>query len=203
MNDHALSIILENMEATDDSTDLNGKILIAMPGMSDPRFDHSIIFLCSHSDDGSMGLIVNKPSDDLTFSDLLDQLDLAKTSSDVELMIYTGGPVEPGRGFILHSGDYVSNDSTLRVSTEFGMTATMDVITDISNGDGPTRCIFAMGYAGWGPGQLEAEIARNGWLICDASDELVFGGHDQMKWSAALATLGVNPLLLSAEGGRA
>jgi len=191
------------MIQADDSTDLNGKILIAMPGMSDPRFDHSIVFMCSHSEDGAMGLIVNKPSDDLTFGDLLDQLDIAKTGADMDLIIYTGGPVEPGRGFILHSGDYVSNESTLRVTAEFGMTATMDVIQDISVGDGPKDCIFAMGYAGWGPGQLEGEIARNGWLICDSSAELVFGGHDQMKWSAALASLGVNPLLLSAEGGRA
>lgn len=191
------------MSIEDDSTDLNGKILIAMPGMSDPRFDHSIVFMCSHSDEGAMGLIVNKPAEDLTFADLLEQLDLSQPGSEIELTVYTGGPVEPGRGFILHSGDYVSNESTLRVTAEFGMTATMDVIKDIAIGDGPARCIFAMGYAGWGPGQLEGEIAANGWLICDATAELVFDGHDQMKWSAALASLGVSPLLLSAEGGRA
>lgn len=191
------------MTFDDDSIDLNGKILIAMPGMTDPRFDHSIVFMCSHSAEGAMGLIVNKPADDLTFSALLQQLDIEKTDANVDLTVYIGGPVEPGRGFILHSGDYVSNESTLRVTSEFGMTATMDVIKDISCGDGPERCIFAMGYAGWGPGQLEGEIAANGWLVCDSSTELVFNGTDQMKWSAALATLGVNPLLLSAEGGRA
>ncbi len=191
------------MMIDDDSTDLNGKILIAMPGMTDPRFDHSIVFMCSHSDEGAMGLIVNKPADDLTFSTLLQQLDIEKTDAQVELTVHIGGPVEPGRGFILHSGDYVSNESTLRVTAEFGMTATMDVIKDISSGAGPKRCIFAMGYAGWGPGQLEGEIAANGWLVCDSSSDLVFSGEDQMKWSAALATLGVNPLLLSAEGGRA
>ena len=159
--------------------------------------------MCSHSAEGGMGLIINKPAEDLKFGDLLKQLQIAHVDEGLDPGIYIGGPVEPGRGFVLHSSDYEMNKSTLAITELFGMTATVDVLKDISSGDGPGKRIVAMGYSGWGPGQLEGEIAGNGWLICDATSELVFDGEDQLKWSAALATLGVDPLLLSAEGGRA
>lgn len=183
---------------------LTGKLLIAMPGMADPRFDHSVVFICAHSDDGAMGLIVNKPTPELKFEDLLKQLDIAPppqgaTSVDV----HCGGPVEGGRGFVLHSADYSGNSSTLKVDDRFGMTATLDVLEDLSDGTGPQQCFLALGYAGWGPGQLENELQRNGWLTCDAASELVFEADASRKWQLALASLGIDPMMLSATGGRA
>lgn len=191
------------MAADPDSIDLNGKLLIAMPSMGDPRFEHSVVFMCSHSDEGGMGLIVNKPADDLKFKDLLAQLNIEPDDDMRPIRVHFGGPVEYGRGFVLHSADYGQTGSTLEVGTEYGMTGTLDILEDISQGTGPQKSLLAMGYAGWGPGQLEDEIARNGWLICDAAPELVFGDDNGSKWQGALATLGIDPLLLSAEGGRA
>lgn len=187
----------------DDSIDLNGRLLIAMPSMGDSRFEQSVIFICSHSDKGAMGLIINKPTDDLKFGDLLRQLEIEAPPSARSLQVHVGGPVEFGRGFVLHSADYDQSDATMKVGDSFGMTATLDILEDIALGDGPDQAILAMGYSGWGPGQLEGEIARNGWLIGDATSGLVFGGPDGGKWQAALELMGINPLLLSAEGGRA
>ncbi|SER67433.1 putative transcriptional regulator [Tranquillimonas rosea] len=183
--------------------DLSGKLLIAMPGMGDPRFDRSVIFLCAHSEDGAMGLIVNKPSSGVTFAELLEQLSIDPGMSPREIRVYFGGPVDTGRGFVLHSADYGTNSSTLHVDDSFGMTATLDVLEDISEGRGPDNAILALGYAGWGPGQLEDEIRGNGWLTADASGEIVFDGNDEAKWSAALRTLGIDPVLLSSTAGRA
>jgi putative transcriptional regulator len=182
---------------------LDGKLLVAMPGMSDPRFEFSVIFLCSHSEEGAMGLIVNKPAEDLRFSDLLDQLEIPRPAPGRDIRVHVGGPCEYGRGFVLHSADYASNSSTMQGGAEYGMTATLDILKDISEGQGPNSCLLAMGYAGWGPGQLESEIVRNGWLTCDASAELVFSSDLGAKWSGALASMGIDPLMLSAEGGRA
>jgi putative transcriptional regulator len=184
-------------------TDLTGKLLIAMPGMGDPRFEHSVVFMCSHKDDGAMGLIVNKPAADIRLSDLLDQLDIAPKASARDLPVHFGGPVEASRGFVLHSRDYASNLQTLAVSDDFGMTATLDVLEDIAQGDGPSRALMMLGYAGWGPGQLEAEIGMNGWLTTESDPDLVFAGEDSAKWAAALKTLGVDPLGLSSHAGRA
>lgn len=182
---------------------LDGKMLIAMPGMGDPRFDRSVVYMCAHSDAGAMGLIINKPATDLKFEDLLEQLDLPAGDKTREIRVHIGGPVENGRGFVLHSPDYDSNDSTLQVDDAFGMTATLDILEDISNGEGPSQAILALGYAGWGPGQLEHEIKINGWLTCDASHDLVFSDSDGDKWKAALASLGISPSALSATGGTA
>lgn len=191
------------MESDEDFDDLSGKLLIAMPGMGDPRFEKSVVYLCAHSDDGSMGLIVNKPAPGLAMDDLLEQLDIPKGDGSRGVSVYFGGPVEHGRGFVLHSGDYASTSSTLRVDDRFGMTATLDILQDMASGGGPERRILALGYSGWGPGQLEGEIQRNGWLTCDASHEIVFAPDDTSKWAAALKSLGVDPLSLSAEAGRA
>lgn len=191
------------MVADNDSLDLNGKLLVAMPGMGDPRFDLSVIFMCSHSPKGAMGLIINKPAPDLEFKDLLAQLDIQPDPEAEQIRVHFGGPVEHGRGFVLHSSDYGTNDSTLRVGTDYGMTGTLDILEDISHGAGPEHSLLAMGYAGWGPGQIEDEIARNGWLICDAELSLVFGSDNDGKWQKALESMGINPLLLSADGGRA
>ncbi len=186
-----------------DSIDLNGKLLIAMPGMGDPRFEKSVVYMCAHSSDGAMGLIVNKPAPDLKMDDLLEQLDIPRGNGSRDVRVYFGGPVEHGRGFVLHSAEYTSEEATLKVDERFGMTATLDILQDMSRGDGPQRRILALGYSGWGPGQLEEEINRNGWLTCDATPDIVFARDDEAKWIAALNSMGIDPLLLSAEAGRA
>ncbi len=182
---------------------LSGKLLIAMPGMGDPRFQHSVIFVCAHTEDGAMGLIVNKPADDLKFGQLLDQLKIRRSDKAQDIRIHFGGPVEHARGFVLHGTDYDGEGSTLRVDHHFAMTATVDVLQALANGEGPGQSILALGYAGWGPQQLEREILANGWLTCDASEHLVFELGDTAKWEAALQSIGVNPLSLSASAGRA
>ncbi len=184
-------------------TSLVGKLLIAMPEMGDPRFAQSVIYMCAHSDDGGMGLIVNKPQVGVQFADLLDQLGIDKSPDVRDIRVHFGGPVDHARGFVLHSGDYVSGAGTLQVDGKIGMTATLDVLEDIAKGTGPKVSMLALGYAGWGPGQLEDEIAQNGWLICDPRDEIIFGRANEHKWSAALKVLGINPLLLSPTAGRA
>ena len=186
-----------------DSLALCGKLLIAMPGMCDPRFDRSVIFICDHSDQGTMGLIVNKPAPHVQIQSLLDQLDIPKSESVAEIRVHLGGPVEIGRGFVLHSADYSADPATLQVDANFAMTATLDILKELAAGNGPNSAILMMGYAGWGPGQLADEIAQNGWLICDANPEIVFSDDSRGKWSAALGLLGVDPLVLSATAGRA
>lgn len=185
------------------TTDLTGKMLIAMPSMGDPRFERSVIYLCAHSDEGGMGLIVNKPANGLSLTDLLTQLSIEATSDLSCQQVHFGGPVEPGRGFVLHSPDYESHATTLEVDDDFHMTATLDVLENIARGDGPAQRLMLLGYAGWGPGQLESEIAQNGWLVCDASVDLVYQQPAAAKWDAALESLGVSALTLSSEGGRA
>ena len=182
---------------------LDGKLLIAMPGMGDSRFDKSLIYMCAHSEDGAMGLITNKPAEDLQFSDLLEQLKITPAQSYRPIEVHFGGPVEHGRGFVLHSKDYIAEDSTLEVNDEFGMTATLDILEDISQGNGPDACLLALGYAGWGPGQLEDEIRANGWLTCDADAALIFSANNQDKWREAIVSLGIDPRMLSATGGSA
>ena len=186
-----------------DPSQLEGKLLIAMPGMGDPRFDRSVIFMCAHSEDGALGLIVNKPTPELSFANLLKQLEIDVPGVARDVQVHFGGPVEGARGFVLHSGDFVSEGSTLQVSEAFGMTATLDIMEALAVDTGPRDALLALGYAGWGPGQLEAEILQNGWLTCDASPALVFDESDATKWTAALATLGVDALTLSASAGRA
>jgi putative transcriptional regulator len=183
---------------------LGGKLLIAMPGMGDPRFEKSVVFLCAHSDEGAMGLIVNKPMAELSFSELLAQLEIPRAPGARDIRVHFGGPVEHARGFVLHSGDYnAGSDTTLRVDSRFGMTATLDILEAIAGGRGPAESLLALGYAGWGPGQLESEILQNGWLTCDAAPEIVFGAADSTKWERALNTLGIDPLMLSSAAGRA
>ena len=190
-------------QATPQGTDLTGRMLIAMPGMGDPRFAHAVVYLCAHSDEGAMGLIVNKPSGDVSMEMLLDQLQIESEIDLAGQQVHFGGPVETGRGFVLHSDEYRSALETLRVGDGIALTATRDILEDIATGKGPERAQLMLGYAGWGPGQLEAELAENGWLVCDATPDLVFRTEDDRKWEAALATLGVSAVALSSEGGRA
>jgi putative transcriptional regulator len=189
---------------------LEGQLLIAMPSMSDPRFERSLIFICAHSDEGAMGLVVNKPAPDIEFEELLSRLNIPSDEnpidvdlSGIERTVLFGGPVEPGRGFVLHSGDYNASDNTLAINDEVGLTATLDVLHEIVAGKGPKQSVLALGYAGWSPGQLENEILHNGWLHCPADAELLFGQDLEAKYTTALAKLGVDPAMLSADIGRA
>lgn len=150
-----------------------------------------------------MGLIINKPTEDLRMGDLLGHLSITPGDAMRNLPVHFGGPVEHGRGFVLHDDGYRSDLATLNVDRGFGMTATLDILEDLAAGHGPERAILALGYAGWGPGQLEQELAQNGWLTCEADSDLVFATPDAGKWEAALARLGVSALMLSSEAGRA
>ncbi|MGQ0664732.1 MAG: YqgE/AlgH family protein [Pseudomonadota bacterium] len=183
-------------------TFLVGHLLVAMPQMSDPRFERSVIFLCAHSADGAMGLVVNKLFDRLTFNDLLEQLNIETRAEAKQIRIHFGGPVESGRGFVLHSDDYV-RDSTLVVPSGFALTATIDILKAIAAGAGPRHSLLALGYAGWGSGQLESEIGANGWLAVPADAKLVFDPELDRKWQSALAKVGVNLTTLSGQSGRA
>jgi putative transcriptional regulator len=181
---------------------LAGQLLVAMPQMSDPRFVRSVIYLCAHSAEGAMGLVVNRLIDSLTFSSLLTQLGLEAGPDAGEMPIHFGGPVEASRGFVLHSADY-RQDSTLLIDDEIALTATIDVLRAIASGGGPRQRVLALGYAGWAPGQLDAEIQANGWLLVPADAELVFGLDNEAKWERALAKLGIDLSLLSSEAGHA
>jgi putative transcriptional regulator len=183
--------------------DLGGHLLIAMPGMGDPRFSQSVVLVCAHSAEGAMGLIINKPAHDLTFAGLLDQLKIPNAPAGRDIRVHFGGPVERGRGFVLHTPDYHTGQATMAVPGGYGMTATLDVLQALAQGDGPEQALLALGYAGWGPGQLEAEIARNDWLTGESAADLVFSPDDGGKWAAALARQGISPLTLSATAGRA
>ena len=183
--------------------DLGGQILIAMPGMGDPRFEHSVVLVCAHSEDGAMGLIINKPVPDLSFDRLIDQLSIAKGEAGREIRVHQGGPVERSRGFVLHSRDWQAGRATMQVAGQFGMTATLDILEALANGAGPASALLALGYSGWGPGQLEAEIGRNDWLTAEASAELIFSVDDGAKWAGALRGMGIDPVSLSSASGRA
>ena len=183
--------------------DLTGKLLIALPGMGDPRFANAVVFICAHSPEGGMGLIINKPTDELRMSDLLDQLSITPGKDMRNLPVHFGGPVEHGRGFVLHDAAYVSAISTLEVSENFAMTATLDILEDLAEGRGPTNALIALGYAGWGPGQLEGERAQTRSRPCQADAIPVFDTKDARKWETALDRLGVSALMLSSDGGRA
>ncbi len=183
--------------------DLAGSMLIAMPGMTDPRFAQSLVYLCDYSSKGAMGLIVNKPAHDMSFDDLLEQLEIVPKAPTDGIKVYFGGPVETGRGFVLHSNDYASDLRTLPVRNGLALTPTLDVLEDIAAGKGPHAVMMMLGYAGWGPGQLESELAQNGWLTCDGDPELVFDANAPAKWARALQGLGIDPALLSAEAGSA
>lgn len=194
----------DDVEIKPDQEDgLSGKMLIAMPSMGDPRFEKTLIYMCAHSGDGALGLVVNRRADEVSQGDLFDQLKLDTSPDAATRHVHYGGPVETQRGFVLHSKDYHVDEATLEVDDAVSMTATVDVLKALASGDGPRNAMIALGYAGWGGGQLEGELQRNGWLTCDSDDDLIFGLDDDHKWEAALAKLGVDPTWLSAEGGSA
>ena len=196
--------------AADGQGYLDGQLLVAMPVMEDERFARSVIYVCAHSSEGAMGIIVNRPAGSIDFSDLLVQLDIIKKSDQIKLpqtaesmKVLKGGPVETGRGFVLHSSDFFIKDATLPIDDGICLTATVDILRAIAQGDGPKHAILALGYAGWAPGQLETEIQGNGWLHCAADADLIFGRNVEDKYSRALNKIGIDPGMLSTEAGHA
>ena len=181
---------------------LGGQVLVAMPNMQDPRFARTVICLCAHSPEGAMGIIVNKPLDSMTFDDLLKQLELAPVPPQRRIRLCQGGPVEGGRGFVLHTNDWTS-DGSLQVAADLALTASVDILKAIAGGGGPRSGVLALGYAGWGPGQLEDEIQANSWLSVTPDEGLIFGEADDQKWQQAMAKLKVDPALLSGAAGHA
>lgn len=193
----------DNTFGDDDSgAYLTGQLLVAMPGIGDERFDKTVIYICAHSDEGAMGLVVNREIDSLTFPDLLEQLNIEPDLGAQPIQVQFGGPVESGRGFVLHSPDYVQ-DGTLVVDNSIALTATVDILRAIADGEGPKNTMLALGYAGWGPGQLDMEIRSNGWLHVPADEELVFGGDLDAKWEQAMTKIGIDPRMLSDAAGHA
>jgi putative transcriptional regulator len=182
---------------------LTGQLLLAMPQMMDPRFARSVVYLCAHSGEaGAMGLVINKLLASLTMDELFAHLKLEPSAIGRSRPVHFGGPVEPGRGFVLHTADY-REEATLTVGEEFGVTATLDILRAIGRGEGPQRSLLALGYAGWAPGQLDAEIQANGWLSVEADADLVFDRDNDGKWQRALAKLGIDLTMLSTDAGHA
>jgi putative transcriptional regulator len=175
---------------------LTGQFLVAMPQMGDARFERTVIYLCAHTAEGAMGIVVNRALEDVHLPDLLQQLSIPDSGSADAIRVHFGGPVETGQGFILHSADYMQ-DSTLLVDGGVGLTATLDILRDIARGSGPTQSLLALGYAGWGAGQLEGEIHANGWLTAPADKALLFDHDLETKWERALAKIGVDIRVLS------
>ena len=181
---------------------LTGQLLIAMPSMADPRFQQSVIYVCAHTPDGAMGLVLNRPIVKPTFDDLLKQLNVEPVPPAREIKLYAGGPVENARGFVLHTSDW-TGEGSLRVTGDTALTASLDVLKVIAEGGGPRECVLALGYAGWGPGQLDQEIQQNSWLSVPADETLLFDKQHDTKWRRAFAKLRVDPLLLSGVAGHA
>jgi len=189
---------------------LDGQLLIAMPAMSDERFARAVIYVCAHSTEGAMGIVVNQPAANIKFPDLLVQLEVIPAAERIELptgtqavKVLKGGPVETGRGFVLHSADFFIENSTLPIDEGICLTATLDILKAIARGTGPHNAILALGYAGWAPGQLEQEIQQNGWLHCAADAELIFGADTDAKYEKALRKIGIDLGQLSSEAGHA
>jgi putative transcriptional regulator len=189
---------------------LDGQMLIAMPAMNDERFARAVIYVCAHSDEGAMGIIVNHPAQNIRFPDLLVQLEVIPANERIQLptvaedvKVLKGGPVETGRGFVLHSADFFIENSTLPIDDGICLTATLDILKAIASGSGPASAILALGYAGWAPGQLEQEIQQNGWLHCAADPELIFGTDTDHKYEKALRKIGIDLSHLSSEAGHA
>jgi putative transcriptional regulator len=189
---------------------LDGQLLVAMPGMADERFARSVIYLCAHSPEGAMGIVLNQPALNIDFSDLLRQLEIIPEDDAIRLparaerlRVLKGGPVETGRGFVLHSADFLIDNSTLSIDDGICLTATVDILRAIARGDGPHDAVLALGYAGWTAGQLEAEIHENGWLNCPADERLIFDQDFDTKYDRCLRKIGIDPGKLSSSAGHA
>lgn len=195
----------------DEATSLKGQILLAMPGIEDSRFNRSVIYICEHSPHGAMGIILNRAMKNVSFINVLEQVELLDENENFQLsddiknniVVHKGGPVETGRGFVLHTADYHIGQSTHRIDDKVSLTETLEILKALARGDGPAHAFLALGYAGWAGGQLESEIQRNGWLHSDASIDLVFGEDLDAKYDHALSRLGIDPALLSTTSGHA
>ncbi len=183
--------------------DLTGKLLIAMPGIGDPRFARSLVLICAHQPDYAMGIVVNNPIDDLTLPQLLSQLDIDQEIRVPERAVLNGGPVGTDRGFVVHSGDFHCDGATMDVSPDVCLTATRDILEAIASEDAPRDSVMALGYSGWGAGQLENEIAENSWIIGNAAPDIVYGDQHSLKWAHALDLLGIDAARLHSGGGNA
>jgi len=181
---------------------LTGRLLIAMPAMTDPRFAQTVVFVCAHTPEGAMGIVVNRPLEEPSFDDLLRQLKIEPVPPARRIRLCAGGPVDYGRGFVLHTADWTGENS-LQVDDVHALTASLDVLKAIAEGNGPRQGFLALGYAGWGAGQLERELQENAWLSAPADEALVFDADHATKWRRALAKLGIDPLWLSSAAGRA
>lgn len=193
-----------------DSPYLDGQLLVAMPGMMDERFARAVIYVCAHSPEGAMGIILNRPAANVTMPDLLIQLEIVPELDRIHLpeqithmQVLMGGPVETSRGFVLHSPDYHIAQSTLPIDDHICLTATVDILRAIAQGRGPQNAVLALGYAGWGAGQLELEFQSNGWLNCPADTELIFNMPADIRYEMALRRIGIEPAMLSMEAGHA
>jgi putative transcriptional regulator len=189
---------------------LGGQMLIAMPGMHDERFNRSVIYMCGHSSEGAMGIVINNRKPSMTFRDLIVQLDLVEADQAIRLprkvshaYVLRGGPVETSRGFVLHSADFTIKNVTQKIDDGVCMTATLDILRAIAREEGPSSSVLALGYAGWSAGQLEKEIAANGWLHCEGDADLLFSTDIESKYDRALKKIGIDPVMLSSESGRA
>lgn len=189
---------------------LDGQMLVAMPGMADERFARSVIYLCAHSEEGAMGIVINRPANKVKFPELLVQLDVIGEDEAIRLpgkagamQVLKGGPVETGRGFVLHSNDFFIDNSTLPIDQGVSLTATVDILRAIANGSGPDRAVLALGYAGWQAGQLEAEMQHNGWLNVPADSSLIFDTALDSKYERAVRHLGIDLAQLSTQAGHA
>jgi len=204
--------LMRSVQPTNDDMSgyLDGQLLIAMPGMSDERFARSVIYVCAHSEEGAMGIIVNRPAPDLSFPDVLVQLDIIPPEDVIRLptraehiQVLRGGPVETGRGFVLHSDDFFIDNSTLSIDDGVCLTATVDILKAIARDEGPSSAMLALGYSGWSPGQLESEIQANGWLNGPADLNLLFAASIESRYELALRNLGIEPGMLSGQAGHA
>jgi putative transcriptional regulator len=182
---------------------LAGKLLVAMPGIGDPRFDRSVIMMWAHTSEHAMGLVINKPKEELTLGDVLDHLGIAADSVLAQRTVLDGGPVRPDRGYVLHSEDFQASEGTQDVAPGIRLTATRDILEAMAGADAPERFILALGCSGWGAGQLEDELRQNAWLVVDADDAIVFDAPNADKWARAIKTLGFEPSQLTGDAGRA
>ena len=189
-------------DISQDGSYVTGQLLIAMPGMRDERFAKSVIYMCAHSEEGAMGLVLNQRLDSLKFAELISQLELDEKHLSKDVPVHFGGPVESGRGFVLHTSDY-QQDATLEVVNGVALTATVDILKAIAQGKGPQKSLLALGYAGWGPGQLDMEIRANGWLQVPSDSEIIFDIEPDTKWERAIQRLGIDPRMLSDDVGHA
>jgi putative transcriptional regulator len=189
---------------------LDGHLLMAMPSMADKRFARAVVYICAHSADGAMGIVINKLATEVKFRDLLVQLDIVQARNEPHLpgevdqvRVHRGGPVETGRGFVLHSADFFLENASLPIADEVCLTATLEILRAIAEGRGPGRALLALGYAGWAAGQLEFEIQSNGWLHSPADRAILFDDDVDEKYDRALAKIGVEPAMLSMDAGHA